>query len=268
MFLNKSNFFFDSGIFFGGTNVLEKNINYYNLHFFLGRRKSIFIVNFSKYIYIFRVALFYIYRLISLRGKILGFDDRMFIRRCLIFFFNRANQFYIAKNWIGGTLTNFKNFKRFFSQISKGLRSLKQYYHIFVHFYGLKMTQRLPSLIIFSNPHPTSLGSLQESFRIGIPTFSIIDVITVQNFGITFPLPCNGEDFESVFLFYNIIGDTLLYGWIKPVMNFFSNFLKRLKKIRKTNFLINREEISNYYTFYYQDIFKKKKNIKRIFNKK
>jgi len=124
--LNNSNFFYKTGMYLGGNKSINTELNLFNLVFFLGKRKSFFIINYQHFIYNIRICLFFLYRLISLRGKILAFDDRFYIRRCLIFFFNRANQNYVIKHWIGGTLTNFKNFQIFFLQITKGLLSVKK----------------------------------------------------------------------------------------------------------------------------------------------
>lgn len=232
MYLNNLNFFYRTGMFIGGIRNMDSELNKFNLVFFLGKKKSFFIINYKRFVYNIRICLFFLYRLISLRGKVLGYDDRFYIRRCLVFFFKRANQNYIIKHWIGGTLTNFKKFRIFFFQILKGYISIKKYYDLFLYYYGLKTMNQIPSLIIFTNLDNESVA-LQESFRLAIPIVSLIDIVTKNIFGITFPIPCNLTTKKTLIIFYSIIGDTFLYGLLKPVSYFFNMFLKRLKNIRK-----------------------------------
>jgi ribosomal protein S2 len=234
--LNNSNFFYKTGMYLGGNKSINTELNLFNLVFFLGKRKSFFIINYQHFIYNIRICLFFLYRLISLRGKILAFDDRFYIRRCLIFFFNRANQNYVIKHWIGGTLTNFKNFQIFFLQITKGLLSVKKYYDLFIYYYGLKNMQQMPSLVILTNPNEENVA-FQETFRLAIPVVSLVDINTKNTFGITFPIPSSTTNKKSLFIFYSILGDSLMYGFLKPVSYFFNLFIKRLKKIRQNIFL-------------------------------
>lgn len=232
MYLNNLNFFYRTGMFIGGIRNIDSELNKFNIVFFLGKKKSFFIINYKRFVYNIRICLFFLYRLISLRGKVLGYDDRFYIRRCLVFFFKRANQNYIIKHWIGGTLTNFKKFRIFFFQILKGYISIKKYYDLFLYYYGLKTMHQIPSLMIFTNLNNENVA-LQESFRLAIPIISLIDIITKNIFGITFPIPCNLNNRKTLIIFYSIIGDTFLYGLLRPVSYFFNMFLKRLKTIRK-----------------------------------
>jgi ribosomal protein S2 len=235
MFIYDLNFFYKTGLYIGGLKTLDVEVNKFNLVFFLYKRKSFLIVNYEKFIYIMRIFLFFLYKLISLRGKILAYDDRFYIRRCLIFFLSRANQNYIIKHWIGGTLTNFRNFQSFFFQIAKGLLSIKKYYDLFIYYYGLKSMQQIPSLVVFTNAKDKNI-SFQEVFRLAIPSASLVDIITKNVFGITFPIPSNSINLKSLIIFYSLLGDSLLYGFLKPVSYFFNLFLKRLKKSRQSFF--------------------------------
>ncbi len=242
MFLLQPNFFYNAGMHLGGSKSSNVTINNFNSNLFYGKRKSFYVFNYKFFIYNLRISLFFLYRLISLRGKVLAFDDRFEIRRCLLFFLNRARQYYIVKNWVGGTLTNFKNFQVFFVQILKGSLSFKKYDDFFFYFYGMRNMYQLPSLVILSNPS-ASVVSLQESFRIGVPIMSLININTLNTNVLTFPIPGNNYDFKSVFVFYSIIGDCLLFSLFKPVSLFFIKFFKRLKLFRKFFFF----EISNFF---------------------
>ncbi len=240
MFLLQPSFFYNAGMHLGGSKSLS--INNFNSNLFYGKRKSFYVFNYKFFIYNLRISLFFLYRLISLRGKVLAFDDRFEIRRCLLFFLNRARQYYIVKNWIGGTLTNFKNFQIFFVQILKGSLSFKKYDDFFFYFYGMRNMYQLPSLIVLSNPN-CSIASLQESFRIGIPIMSLTNMNTLNSNILTFPVPGNNQEFKSLFVFYSIIGDCLLFSLFKPVSLFFINFFKRLNLFRKLFFF----NLSNFF---------------------
>ena len=156
----------------------------------------------------------------------------------------------MIKHWIGGTLTNFKKFRIFFFQIIKGLISVKKYYDLFLYYYGLKTMQQMPSVIVFTNPNNESVA-FEESFRLAIPIISLVDVITKDTFGITFPIPSNVANKKSLIIFYSIIGDSLLYGFLKPVSYFFNAFFKRIKKIRKILFF----QQNNYQKIYTNTFF-------------
>lgn len=261
MYLNNLNFFYKTGMFIGGVKTMDTELNKYNLVFFLGKKKTFFIINYKKFIYNIRICLFFLYRLISLRGKILAYDDRFYIRRCLIFFFKRANQNYVIKHWIGGTLTNFKKFKIFFFQIIKGFISVKKYYDLFLYYYGLKTMQQMPSLIIFTNPNGESVA-FEESFRLAIPIVSLVDIVAKNTFGVAFPIPSNTTNKKSLIIFYSIIGDSLLYGFLKPVSYFFNTFLKRIKKIRKILLFQQKNYHKVYTSVFFDFTFKAKSNLK------
>lgn len=236
MFSCKQKFFYKTGFHLSGKKSLDVNVNVYNLIFYLGKRKNIFIIKFTNFLYNFRISLFFLYRIISLRGKVLAFDERFYIRRCLVFFLNRANQHYLTKHWIGGTLTNFKNFQLFFYQIVKGFLSVKKYYDFFIYFFGLKRMQQIPSLLILTNPN-NSIVALQEGARLSLPILSLVNVNTENTLGINFPIPCNNIDFKSLYVFYTIVGDAMLYGWLRPVSFYFKKFFRRLKFFRKIDLI-------------------------------
>jgi len=97
------------------------------------------------------------------------------------------------------------------------------YYDLYLYYYGLRTMQQLPSLIILTNTTEENV-CLQEGFRLGIPLMGLVDITTKNTNGLTFPIFSNKNSFKSLIIFYSIIGDSLLYGWLKPVSFFFCNF--------------------------------------------
>lgn len=220
-----------------GKRISGKNLNSFNKYFLYGLRKSFFVMNFEEFIFNFRITLFFLIRLITLRGKILVVDSREFLRSCLIYFFIKSKHYYQIQKWIGGTLSNFKFFRSFYLFIYKKKMSFTKYFFFVNYFRGILAMKQLPNLIVCTNSEE-QLTVLQESFRVGIPLCATITPFSI-NFGVTFPLIYNNNDKSTLVCFYQFLRNCIFLGLFKEIFFFYKNFFLRLKKIRKYFFFIS-----------------------------
>jgi len=72
-------FFSRTGFHFGGLKSKDKDINFQNYPVFLGKRSNLMVIDLKHTFYSLRISLFFLIKIITLRGKILGIETREFV---------------------------------------------------------------------------------------------------------------------------------------------------------------------------------------------
>lgn len=139
----------------------------------------------------------------------------------------RTGQFYVAKRWLGGMLTNFETIKGSIdrlrktdqmrasgelelftkkerSQIEKDYQKLSEYLE------GIREMKSLPAAI-FVVDVPKEHIAVAEARRLGIPVVAILDTNADPDF-VNYPIPGNDDAIRSIKLFTNLIADAYLEG--------------------------------------------------------
>lgn len=143
------NFLCRTGTHFGGLKGKGKEVNYYYYQFFFGKRSNLMILDLKSTVYSLRVSLFFLIKVLILRGKILGVEKREFLCGCFIFFFSKAKQFFFDKKWLPGFFTNFRYFVSFKEKLKKKLfpeEVLDEYKN---YFFGVTNMKKLPNIVFF-----------------------------------------------------------------------------------------------------------------------
>lgn len=139
----------------------------------------------------------------------------------------RTGQFYVAKRWLGGMLTNFETIKGSIdrlrktdqmrasgelelftkkerSQIEKDYQKLSEYLE------GIREMKSLPA-VIFVVDVPKEHIAVAEARRLGIPVVAILDTNADPDF-VNYPIPGNDDAIRSIKLFTNLIADAYAEG--------------------------------------------------------
>jgi small subunit ribosomal protein S2 len=139
----------------------------------------------------------------------------------------RTGQFYVAKRWLGGMLTNFETIKGSIdrlrktdqmrvsgelelftkkerSQIEKDYQKLSEYLE------GIREMKSLPAAI-FVVDVPKEHIAVAEARRLGIPVVAILDTNADPDF-VDYPIPGNDDAIRSIKLFTNLIAEAYLEG--------------------------------------------------------
>ncbi len=139
----------------------------------------------------------------------------------------KADQFYVTKRWLGGTLTNFQTVKSSIDRLkkidqmrekgeldffSKKERSKieKEYLKLKEYLDGIRDMKEPPGLMFVVDLNKEHIA-VAEARRLGIPVVGIADTNTDPE-KIDFPIPGNDDAIRSIKLFANMVADAFLEG--------------------------------------------------------
>jgi len=139
----------------------------------------------------------------------------------------RTGQFYVAKRWLGGMLTNFETIKASIDRLRKtdqmrasGELELftkkeraqieKDYQKLSEYLEGIREMKSLPAAI-FVVDVPKEHIAVAEARRLGIPVVAILDTNADPDY-VDYPIPGNDDAIRSIKLFTNLIADAYIEG--------------------------------------------------------
>ena len=211
----------DSDFHLGSRFSIIHNLNF---KYTFSKRFDLAIINLAYSLYNLKMAVYFVSFIVSMRGKVLFFDNFEGTRSLVEFIGLSSKQYYINQKWIAGLLTNFKNFyPAVFSGVSRHFRFYQTKYK------GMRYIQRPPNIFCCLNIERGS-SAFYENFRLGIP---IIALISSNNSisGATFPIFSNNVSSNTFSTFFSILRGAVLNGYKFEVYRFFRKYLK--KKIRE-----------------------------------
>ncbi len=139
----------------------------------------------------------------------------------------RADQFYINRRWLGGTLTNFTTIKRRlkllsdleerrdrgeFSRLPKAEAAKLEEKIVRLNrvFAGLKGMERLPGAVFIVDPRKEELA-VREAAKEGIPIVAMVDTNCDPD-PIDYVIPCNDDAIRGIRLLTGKIADAAIEG--------------------------------------------------------
>jgi small subunit ribosomal protein S2 len=139
----------------------------------------------------------------------------------------RTGQFYVAKRWLGGMLTNFETIKASIDRLRKtdqmrasGELELftkkeraqieKDYQKLSEYLEGIREMKSLPAAV-FVVDVPKEHIAVAEARRLGIPVVAILDTNADPDH-VDYPIPGNDDAIRSIKLFTNLIADAYIEG--------------------------------------------------------
>jgi len=172
--------------------------------YLLGVRNNVYILNIIHTGFQFKTVINMIINLISIRQKLLIVKDRdIFNFRQLL---NLNHVFFYDKKWIGGSLTNFRKVRQ-----SSKFQEDNNFYN------SLGSMRYMPSLVFFFDSDLSKWATIEAS-NLEIPIISIIDSNTTLSNLVNYPIVGNSKSFESVFLYLNLLVNSILKGHQKELL--------------------------------------------------
>ncbi|WP_043098213.1 30S ribosomal protein S2 [Kallotenue papyrolyticum] len=139
----------------------------------------------------------------------------------------RANQFYVANRWLGGTLTNFRTIRERlnylaelearrdrgdFAKLTKaeGLRLEDEIAKLNRTFGGIKTMDRLPGALFVVDPDREALA-VNEARKLGIPIVAMVDTNCDPDL-IDLVIPANDDAIRGIRLIVSKMADAAIEG--------------------------------------------------------
>lgn len=213
--------FFQSKVQLG---VSYKRWNIYVKSYIHLKYRELYLINLLKTMFNLRLTSFFLSNLTKKRGLTLFIDKRKELEILLKFIKITTNSKILLKDWIPGTLTNFREF---YTTGKKKKNSL-------LRNTGFFKLNKMPDVIVsFSLYH--NENSINEARALGIPVICFVNT-DLNPSGINFLIVSNDNLKESIFLLSQILRLSMLNGLYNEKLYFY-NLLKRycylisLKKI-------------------------------------
>ncbi len=195
--------------------------------FIYGARNGIHIVDLDQTVHLFKRAYNFIADAVGRGGHILFVGTKRQAAEVVIEEATRAQQFFVAGRWLGGTLTNFRTIKTgierlrnlermaeegAFDAVTKkeALGMDRERERLQKYLGGIKMMNAVPAAIFIIDPHHEHIA-VSEGRKLGIPIVAITDTNCDPDL-IDFVIPGNDDAIRSVKLITSRIADACIEG--------------------------------------------------------
>ena len=182
----------------------KKFLNVQVKPYLFGVRNGINILNITQTPFQFKIFINLLINLISKRQTILIIKDRDVLNFADLLQLKQV--YFYDKEWIGGALTNFTRVRQ--------SNKFKQEHNTYN---SLGSMRYLPSAVFFFDTD-LSKWAVIESSNLEIPIAAVIDSNTSLLSHINYPIIGNNKSFESLFLYLNLIKNSVLKGKQKELL--------------------------------------------------
>lgn len=189
------------------------------------KHNGIHIINLEHTLAKFNLAISKLKSILNSKGKILFVGTKKVVSDLIAETAVKFKQYYINTRWLGGTLTNWGQFKKLIEELKllevnfiKGnftkLNKKEELYNInkmkklqrFLN--GIKEMQNLPTALFFIDANKEQLA-IQEAHKLNIPIYGIVD--TDSNPGnIDIVIPGNDDSYKAIKLYLNVLEEQLM----------------------------------------------------------
>jgi small subunit ribosomal protein S2 len=224
------NFFYNPDFFYNNKfyiGQLIKRWHYYMRFYILYKEKNFHIFNMIKTLNNIKRSIFFLINIVCNRGKVFLIDNNIKYKNILYLFQKLTKQKLFEIKWIGGLITNFKEF--FFVQNKEKKNELLEGFWLYKKLGNYKDLTRLPDVALFFNGYYNSI-SLNEFQLMGIPLIAVINS-DLNPSNINFVLASRDEDF-IIYLFYILLFvETIIMAYLIE-RNFYFRVIKNFYYLR------------------------------------
>jgi small subunit ribosomal protein S2 len=219
--------------------------NIYMRYYILYKNKNFYLFNMLKTLINLKHSIFFIMNLMYNRGKLVIIDSNKEYKYIFHLYQKITKQIFFNFKWIGGLMTNFKEF--FYIQKKSKKKIIKSFQEErketsssdFLYYrkrgFFTKLT-RLPDIVLFFNSYINKIA-LKEIQILGIPNIAIVNS-DVNPCNINFVLANKDSNFIVCFFFISIYIESILLGFLyerflyfKIIKHFYYfKFLYNIKK--------------------------------------
>ena len=144
----------------------------------------------------------------------------------------RSDSYYVAKRWLGGTLTNFRTIRRRINRLDQiekmekdgtfdklpkkeVVKIRKEYEKLDSYFCGLREMKKLPQAMIIVDPKK-ELNAINEAHKLGIPVFGIVDTNCDPDL-VDYVIPGNDDAIRAVKIVLGVLNNAICEATGKPL---------------------------------------------------
>ena len=144
----------------------------------------------------------------------------------------RSDSYYVAKRWLGGTLTNFRTIRRRINRLDQiekmekdgtfdklpkkeVVKIRKEYEKLDSYFCGLREMKKLPQAMIIVDPKK-EINAINEAHKLGIPVFGIVDTNCDPDL-VDYVIPGNDDAIRAVKIVLGVLNNAICEATGKPL---------------------------------------------------
>ena len=160
----------------------------------------------------------------------------------------RSDSFYVAKRWLGGTLTNFRTIRRRINRLDQiekmekdgtfdklpkkeVVKIRKEYEKLDSYFCGLREMKKIPQAMIIVDPKK-ELNAINEAHKLGIPVFGIVDTNCDPDL-VDYVIPANDDAVRAVKIILGVLANAINEGTDREMVDFLTDEDKNVKETKK-----------------------------------
>ncbi len=147
----------------------------------------------------------------------------------------RSDSYYVAKRWLGGTLTNFRTIRRRINRLDQiekmekdgtfdklpkkeVVKIRKEYDKLNSYFCGLREMKRIPQAMIIVDPKK-EINAINEARKLGIPVFGIVDTNCDPDL-VDYVIPGNDDAIRAVKIVLGVLNNAICEATGKPIEDY------------------------------------------------
>lgn len=190
-------------------------------------RNGIYIIDLQKTVRMIEEAYDFLRGISQSGGRVLFVGTKKQAQEAIETEAKRAEQFYVNKRWLGGTLTNFVTIRKRVQRLleleewetsgyldrlpkKEAVLLMKEKAKLEKYFNGIKHMNQLPEVLFVIDPRKEHIATL-EARRLGIPVVAIVDTNCDPD-EVDYVIPGNDDAIRSVKLIASKMADAILEG--------------------------------------------------------
>ena len=223
------NYLLEAGVHFGHQ---TKRWNPKMKPYIFTSRDDIYIIDLQKTADAIEQAYAALNQIAANGGKVIFVGTKKQAEEATIEEATRSESYYVAKRWLGGTLTNFRTIRRRINRLDQiekmekdgtfdklpkkeVVKIRKEYEKLDSYFCGLREMKKLPQAMIIVDPKK-ELNAINEAHKLGIPVFGIVDTNCDPDL-VDYVIPGNDDAIRAVKIVLGVLNNAICEATGKPL---------------------------------------------------
>ncbi len=200
-------------------------------------RDDIYIIDLQKTVKKIEEAYDALKEIVANGGKVIFVGTKKQAQEATLEEAKRSDSYYVAKRWLGGTLTNFKTIRRRINRLDQiekmekdgtfdklpkkeVVKIRKEYEKLDSYFCGLREMKKLPQAMIIVDPKKET-NAINEARKLNIPVFGIVDTNCDPDL-VDYVIPGNDDAIRAVKIVLGVLNNAICEATGKPIEDYIS----------------------------------------------